>query len=104
MKTPFAPGLLIRSLLLASLGSLVSCSSVLQANRLSRSFPQQPAEMVADVSSEPVSPMGEAQQLGAEAPFGFPRSMPSGYRWTFIVKKGNQNTPSLGNWVVTPNQ
>ncbi|QMW04839.1 hypothetical protein [Spirosoma foliorum] len=108
MKISFASGLLVRFLLAASFSSLVACSPVLQSIRLSKLSRQQPAEIVADVSPEagpePVSFMEESQQLGAEATYGFPPPMPSSYRWVFIVKNGDRNTPGLGHWVVKPNQ
>ena len=107
MRTPFALGLLVRSLLIASFSSLVACSSVLQANRLSRSFPQQAVEIVAVAPSESVLEqaafMDEDRQPGTERSHGLPRSMASGYRWVFVAKDGSKNTPGLGKWVLKPN-
>ena len=107
MKISFALGLLFRSLLLTSFSSLLACSSVLQATRLSKSFPPPPAEPVADVSAEAVAEqalfMDDTQRLDAEATHDFPRSIASGYRWVFIVKEGARNTPGLGHWVIKPN-
>ena len=99
MKTPAVSGLLVRFLLIASFGSLVACSPVLQANQLSRSFPRQPAETMADVFPESVPEkapsMEEARQLDAEAMYGPPHSMAWGYRWAFMVKEGSRDTPGL---------
>lgn len=108
MKTPVVTGLLFRLVLAVSFSSLVACSSVLQANRLSRSFPRQPAETMANVPLESVPEqalfMDEARQPDAEATYGSPRSMALGYRWAFIRRGSTQNSPGLGNWVVKPNK
>jgi hypothetical protein len=108
MKIPFMSGLLVRSVLAASFSSLVACSSVLQATHLSRSFPQRTVEIGAVVPSESepeqVSFMDEAQRLDVEATYGLPRSMVSGYRWVFMIKNSDQSGPSLGKWVLKPNE
>ncbi|QDK81987.1 hypothetical protein EXU85_26600 [Spirosoma sp. KCTC 42546] len=93
MKTSFS--VLSRSLLLASFSSLVACSSVLQASRLSKSFPQQPADPVIDAPPESLQ--------DTDAVYGLLISVGSGYQWAFIVKEGAHNSPGLGHWVIKPN-
>jgi len=87
-------GFLSRSLLLVSFSSLLACSSVLQATRLSKSFPQQPAELVTDAPPESLQ--------NTEAIYGSPIPMAWGYQWVFIVKEGPKNSPSVGYWVKMP--
>ncbi|SFC00303.1 hypothetical protein [Spirosoma endophyticum] len=106
MKTPFLLSLLVWSLLLASFGGLLACSSVLQATRINRPLAELPIDMVADAPpdsrNEKILFMNNVQLLYTEAVPLSPISIAPGYQWVFVVTQRSQNSPNTGYWQIKP--